>query len=87
MKSPFHSKMLLIFLNSYNKITGTSLYILLHGILTQHYVTKYSLTLYTMYKAQLLPLLLLMKRQLNAIGQLCDGCVRNGKCHQTLNTL
>ena len=69
MKSPFHSKMLLIFLNSYNKITGTSLYILLHGILTQHYVTKYSLTLYTMYKAQLLPLLLLMKRQLNAIGQ------------------
>ena len=69
MKLPFHSKMSLIFLNSYNKITGTSLYILLHDILRQHYVTKYSLTLYTMYKAQLLPLLLLMKRQLNAIGQ------------------
>ena len=69
MKLPSHSKMSLIFLNSYNKITGKSLYILLHDILRQHYVTKYSLTLYTMYKAQLLPLFLLTKRQLNAIGQ------------------
>ena len=69
MKLPFHSKMSLVFLNSYNKITGTSLYILLHDILRQHDVTKYSLTLYTMYKAQLLPLSLLTKRQLNAIGQ------------------
>ena len=68
MKLPFHGKMSLIFLNSYNKITGTSLYILLHDILRQHYVTKYSLTPYTMYKAQSLPLFLLTKRQLNAIG-------------------
>ena len=69
MKLPFHGKMSLIFLNSYNKITGTSLYILLHDILRQHYVTNYSLTLYTMYKAQLLPLFFLTKRRLNVIVQ------------------
>lgn len=69
MKLPFHNKMSLNFLNSYNKITGTCLYILLHDILRQHDVTKYSLTLHTMYKAQFLPLFLLMKQQLNAIGQ------------------
>ena len=70
MKMSFHNKMSLTFLDSYNKMTGTCLYILLHdNILRQHDVTKYSLTLYTMYKAQLLPLFLLMKQQLNAIGQ------------------
>ena len=41
MKLPFHSKMSLIFLNSYNKITGTSLYILLHDIRIDYLSLKY----------------------------------------------
>ena len=47
MKLPFHNKTSLMFLNSRNKITGTSLYILLHDTLRQHDVTKYSFILYS----------------------------------------
>lgn len=37
---PFHSKKSLMFSNSHNKITGTSLYILLHDTVRQHDVTR-----------------------------------------------
>lgn len=37
---PFHSKKSFMFSNSHNKITGTSLYILLHDTVRQHDVTR-----------------------------------------------
>ena len=37
---PFHSKKSLMSSNSHNKITGTSLYILLHDTVRQHDVTR-----------------------------------------------